>query len=156
MKHLSVKFNSVKYVCIAVKLSSRTFSPCKTETLYPLNNSSFPPLPAPEPLNHFLFLKDFIYSFLDRGEEWEKERERNISVWLSLKHPVLGTWPTTQACVLTRNPTGNLLVCSPHSIHGATPIRAPIPLSIAMSLIILDTASKQNHSVCLFVTSLFY
>ena len=27
-----------------------------------------------------LFLKDFIYSFLDRGERREKERERNINV----------------------------------------------------------------------------
>ena len=38
--------------------------------------------------------------FLDREEEREKERERNINVWLSLTHPLLGTWPTTQACAL--------------------------------------------------------
>ena len=40
----------------------------------------------------------------------EKERERNISVWLSLTYPLLGTWPTTQAHALTGNRTGNPLV----------------------------------------------
>ena len=48
--------------------------------------------------NHFslLFFKDFIYLFLERGEGREKERERNISAWLPLVQPLLGTWPTTQ------------------------------------------------------------
>ena len=41
----------------------------------------------------------FIY-FLERGEGREKERERNINVWLPLTYPLLGTWPTTQACTL--------------------------------------------------------
>ena len=45
-------------------------------------------------------LKDFIYLFLDRGEGREKERERNISVWLPLgpppRHvPWLGIEPET-------------------------------------------------------------
>ena len=31
---------------------------------------------------------------------------------LPLARPLLGTWPTTQACALTRNQTGDLLVCS--------------------------------------------
>ena len=47
-----------------------------------------------------LFLKDFIYLFLERGEGNEKERERNINVWLPLTCPLLGTWPATQACAL--------------------------------------------------------
>ena len=47
------------------------------------------------------FLKDFIYLFLERGERREKERERNINVWLPLTYPLLGTRPTTQACALT-------------------------------------------------------
>ena len=42
-----------------------------------------------------------FYLFLDRGERWEKERERNINVWLPLAHPLLGTWPTTKASALT-------------------------------------------------------
>ena len=51
-----------------------------------------------------LFLKNilFIY-FLERGEEREKERERNINVWLPLMCPLLGTWPATQAYALTGN-----------------------------------------------------
>ena len=37
-------------------------------------------------------------------------RERNISVWLPLTRPLLGTWFTTQACALTGNPAANPLV----------------------------------------------
>ena len=47
----------------------------------------------------------FIYVFVERGEGREKERERNINVWLPLTRPLLGTWPTTQACALTGNRT---------------------------------------------------
>ena len=43
----------------------------------------------------FVFLKDFIYLFLERGEGGE-ERERNIEVWLLLERPLLGTWPAIQ------------------------------------------------------------
>ena len=38
------------------------------------------------------------------GERREKERERNINVWLPLACPLLGTWPTTQACTLEVEP----------------------------------------------------
>ena len=41
--------------------------------------------------------------FLDRGEVREKERKRNINVWLPLMSPPLGTWPATQACALIGN-----------------------------------------------------
>ena len=40
-----------------------------------------------------------------------RKRERNINVWLPLTHPLLGTWPATQACALTGNQTSNPLVC---------------------------------------------
>ena len=59
---------------------------------------------------YFIFLKDFIYLFLKRGEGREQERERNISVWLPFVRPPLGTWRATQAFVLTGNPTGDPLV----------------------------------------------
>ena len=39
----------------------------------------------------FFFKKDFIYLFLERGEGREKERGRNIKVWLPLICPLLGT-----------------------------------------------------------------
>ena len=57
-----------------------------------------------------LFFLDFIYLFLERGDGREKERERNINVWLPLTRPLLGTWPAIQACALTRNRTGDPLV----------------------------------------------
>ena len=57
------------------------------------------------------FLRIFLKTlFLDRGE---KERERNIHVWLPLLHPQLGTWSTTQACALTGNGTSDPLVHRP-------------------------------------------
>ena len=54
-----------------------------------------------------IFLKKvlFIYLFLETGREGE--RDRNINVWLPLMRPLLGTWPTTQACALTGSGTGN-------------------------------------------------
>ena len=60
-----------------------------------------------------LFFKDFIYFFLERGEGREKERERNISVWLPLACAPLGTWPTTWAYALPGNRTCDPLVCRP-------------------------------------------
>ena len=70
----------------------------------------------------FFIFKDFIYFFLETGEG--KKRERNINVWLPFPHSLWGTWPATQASVLTRNRTGDPLVRNPHSIHWATPARA--------------------------------
>ena len=57
-----------------------------------------------------LFFKRF-YLFLERGRE--RERERNIHVWLPLARPLLGTWPATQTCALTGNWTGYPLVHRP-------------------------------------------
>ena len=51
----------------------------------------------------FFLIKDFIYVFLERGEEGEKVRERNINAWLPLAFLLLGTWPATQAYALTGN-----------------------------------------------------
>ena len=52
----------------------------------------------------FILKTDFIYLVLERGREGkEKERERNINVWLPLACPLLGIWPATQACTLTGN-----------------------------------------------------
>ena len=59
------------------------------------------------------FFKNFIYLFLGRREGREKEREKNINVWLPLACPMLGTWPATQACTLTRDWTCDPLVHSP-------------------------------------------
>ena len=56
-----------------------------------------------------LFKKDFIYLPIEGGEGKEKDTERSISVWLPLSHPLLGTWPATQACALTGTRTGDPL-----------------------------------------------
>ena len=71
------------------------------------------------------FFKRF-YLFLERGKGREKERERNIYVWLPLACPLLGTWPATQVCAQTGNQTGDPLVHSPelnplsHTNQGQT------------------------------------
>ena len=38
----------------------------------------------------FLFFKDFSNLYLERGEGKEKERKRNINVWLPLMYRLLG------------------------------------------------------------------
>ena len=50
-----------------------------------------------------LFLRFYLFIF----------REGNVNVWLPLVRPLLGTWPATQACALTRNPTSDPLVRRP-------------------------------------------
>ena len=57
-----------------------------------------------------LFLKKSHYLFIFREREREEEVERNIKVQLPLVHPLLGTWPTTQAHALTGIRTGDPLV----------------------------------------------
>ena len=55
-----------------------------------------------------VLFKDFIYLFLEKRREGE--REGNVNVWLPLVRPLLGTWATTQACALTGNQTSDPLV----------------------------------------------
>ena len=61
----------------------------------------------------FIYIKHCIHLFLERGEGREKEREKNINMWLPLACPLLGTWPTTQACALTGNQTSSPLAGRP-------------------------------------------
>ena len=71
----------------------------------------------------FIFLQAFIYLFLERGEEREKERNRNISVWLPLTRPLLGT------CLQPRHVPSlgiepvTFQFIGRHSVHWATPAR---------------------------------
>ena len=60
-----------------------------------------------------IFFFERFYLFLERREGREKERERNINVWLPLMCPQPGTCPATQPCALTGNQTGELLVRRP-------------------------------------------
>ena len=58
-------------------------------------------LPTPTLYRKSFLLLLRLYLFLGREEGREKERERNIDVWLPLVCPPPGTWPTTQACART-------------------------------------------------------
>ena len=51
-----------------------------------------------------MFLKIFFLSLFFRGRKGGRR---------SSHEPSLGTWPTTQACALTVNQTGDPLVCRP-------------------------------------------
>ena len=55
----------------------------------------------------------FKILFIFRERRREGERERNISIWLPLACPLLGTWPTTQTCALTGYQTSDHLLHSP-------------------------------------------
>ena len=61
------------------------------------------------------FKKKYFIYFLDRRDRREKERERNISVWLPLTRPPRGTQPAAQACALTGNRTSDHLFLNPLS-----------------------------------------
>ena len=63
-------------------------------------------------LYFLIFLKDFIYLFLERGKEGVREGEKHQCVVAS-GVPLLGTWPATQAYTLTGNPSSDPLVHRP-------------------------------------------
>ena len=58
---------------------------------------------------HYLF----VCFYFERDGKGRRKRERNISVWLPLAHPLLRTWPATQACALTGNQTSDPVVHRP-------------------------------------------
>ena len=81
-----------------------------------------------------LFIKKILFIFRERGREKAggvggetSMCERNIH-WLPLAYPQLETWPTTQACALTSNWTGDVSVCRPtpnplnHTSQGCYPL----------------------------------
>ena len=77
--------------------------------LYPFSlQASTPSTELYQPGNLSPFKKKVLFIFRVRGSE--KDRERNISVWLPLERPLLGTWLTTQACASTGNGISDPLV----------------------------------------------
>ena len=66
----------------------------------------------------------FSLPFFREGKRGRK-RKKNINAWLPFMRPHRGIWPTTQACALTGNRTGDPLVhrsaLNPlnHTSHGA-------------------------------------
>ena len=57
-------------------------------------------------------LRLYLFIFTQREREGEREGEKHQCV-VAFHRPQLGTWPTTQACALTGNRTGDPLVCRP-------------------------------------------
>ena len=55
-----------------------------------------------------------FYFFLERGEGREKERERNINVWLPLERPPLGICPDWES---NWPPFGSQPILSPTEPH---------------------------------------
>ena len=83
-----------------------------------------PRLLYPAKLSFIYFLGFYLFIFLERGERKEKGRETLMCGCLLSTLP-LGTWPTTQACALTRNQSSDPLVYRPvlnplsHTSQGA-------------------------------------
>ena len=66
------------------------------------------------------FLRFYLFIFRERGRDGERDEEKHQCVretstdWSRLACLQPGTWPTTQACTVTRNRTGDLLVSRPN------------------------------------------
>ena len=93
---------SMSLVIFCLLFSFVDYVPVKGETIWYLSPTAW-----------LIFLKDFIYLFVERGGRKEKESERNINVWLPLTCPLLGTWPETHAYALAGNQTSDPLICRP-------------------------------------------
>ena len=84
--------------------------------------------------------------------EGREKEERNINVWLALLHPILGTWPTTQACaltgILTVNPLVHRLALSPLSLtsQGQTLV---FSLPSFGGFLFQDNAHWKCHRICI-------
>ena len=70
----------------------------------------------------------YLFNFRQWGRDGERGREtlmcKRYINRLPLARPQLGTWSTTQACALTGNRTGELLVVRPALNPLSTPARA--------------------------------
>ena len=102
---------------------------------------------------HLLFLQRFLkFTFRERG----REGERNVNVWLPLACPLLGTWPTTQACALTGNRTGDPLVhrlmlhLPSHTSQGCTPLLIRTLQASDLSLFSVPSPPPRLSSPCLW------
>ena len=58
----------------------------------------------------FWFLRFYLFIFRERGREGDREEKKHQCVVASHTHPLLGTWPKTQACALSGNLMGDPLV----------------------------------------------
>ena len=69
----------------------------------------------------------------ERERERDRDRDRDRERYQLSRTPQLGTWPGTQACALTGNPTGGPLVRRPALSPRATPARADVHFQVVSS-----------------------
>ena len=109
-----------KSLLLLVGVESPPLQSCILVASPPWKNSAL--LSLTSVMNHFFFnttmfaffiLKFLFIFFLERRAEREREREREISSGCLWHTSQLRTEPTTQSCALTRNGTGDLLLCRP-------------------------------------------
>ena len=91
------------------------------------------------------FLNDFTYLFLERGEGREKDRERNINVWLPLLHHLLGTCLQPRHVPWLGIGPATLCFAGRCSIHWATPA---IAKAIFLMKVLPGISQGSNH-LCL-------
>ena len=98
-----------------------------------------------------------MYLFLEREGKGGKEGEEHQCV-VDLVRPLLGTWPSTQACALTGNQTGELLVLraalSPlsYTSQGLSQFKKNISLSYSHFLCPLKLCAWSKCLNCLSLT----
>ena len=83
-------------------------------------------------LYRVLSFKDFIYLFLERGKKGERKGEKHQCV-LASPCPLLGTWPTTQACALDWESNQQSFGSQAHTQY--TEVHQPRPMSFKKTLL---------------------
>ena len=96
-------------------------------------------------VSSFLFLINILFIYFQRGEGREKERQRNINVWLPLVRPLLRTWPTTQACTL-----GWELNRQPFVLQAGTQSTEPHQPGICIQYLLLSIISVRFIHVVVY------
>ena len=96
----------------------------------------------------YLFFWFLIY-FLDRRKGKEKERVRNINVWLPLMGPYWGPGPQPRhVCALTENWTGDPLVRRP-ALNPLSHITQGLPVSLNQASLSLPPSLPPSLSLSL-------
>ena len=104
------------------------------------------------------FKKDFIYLFLEKGRDEEREGEKQQSVVLPLTHPLSLTWPATQACDVPwlGIELVTLWFAGQHSIHWATPARAGSYIFVTLIMTTYLTVSFHRKIHHFFLYKIVY
>ena len=94
-----------------------------------------PPPILPDKIQTYFSLKNFFKKILFREQWKEKERERNINVWLLLVCPHRGLVHNPTMCPRLGIKLSTIWFAGQHSIHWATPARAQTYFSVKTFII---------------------